>query len=400
MRAPAPATPQRARLGATRATRLGEIPIGATPGLRTWTRGLQAGARARVEEEEEEEGGKALVSSVCAISVCGLKAWSPVGARSQPRRSFPTQVWPSSSPRTKARRQLVPRGSRASTVSPVLPSLVAWRGAAAAALESAIRVWVRMGAPRRGDGLGRCGRGRRVGGGENATLCSQTHWTIVCSAVRSGCGGAARRGDSEPPRSGSVRRSEALASLLHPASPRCQSGQLLSTGALFELSIARYPESHAMPPSRRATAASAAAAAAAAVAAASPSPRRRAAPPEDSDQRAPSPPAPPENKRRKRARVSVRPDETDQVTGLDDRYKLPLADADAYYVPAVVDEATAQKWHDQLLTLDQCERTSTTRCSARARPQQALTCLFVGTCAPGPGAEQGTVRRSKCTAAR
>ncbi|GAA5872730.1 hypothetical protein JCM3774_005043 [Rhodotorula dairenensis] len=71
---------------------------------------------------------------------------------------------------------------------------------------------------------------------------------------------------------------------------------------------------------------------------------------------APAPAPPPAAKKRKRARVTVDPDETTQVTGLDDRYKLHLADADAYYIPDLVDPATAQHWHDQLLALDQWYR--------------------------------------------
>ncbi|BGP28132.1 alpha-ketoglutarate-dependent dioxygenase alkB-like protein [Rhodotorula toruloides] len=59
---------------------------------------------------------------------------------------------------------------------------------------------------------------------------------------------------------------------------------------------------------------------------------------------------------RKRARLTVREDETTQVTSLEDRYRLPLADADAYYVPYFVDEATAQEWHDELLKLNEWYR--------------------------------------------
>lgn len=59
--------------------------------------------------------------------------------------------------------------------------------------------------------------------------------------------------------------------------------------------------------------------------------------------------------KRRAARVTVEPDETTQVTGLKDRYKLPLADADAYYVPDFVDPLTAQHWHDELLKLEECE---------------------------------------------
>lgn len=50
------------------------------------------------------------------------------------------------------------------------------------------------------------------------------------------------------------------------------------------------------------------------------------------------------------------------MTALPDSYRLPLADADAYYVPDLVDPATAQKWHDQLLELDECEQPTHPRC--------------------------------------
>lgn len=76
------------------------------------------------------------------------------------------------------------------------------------------------------------------------------------------------------------------------------------------------------------------------------SPRKRTRPP--------SPPQAHKPKQKRRARVTVDPDETTQVTG-QDRYKLPLADADAYYFPDFVDPRTAQHWHDQLLNLEECE---------------------------------------------
>ncbi|BGP35954.1 hypothetical protein JCM10296v2_007806 [Rhodotorula toruloides] len=59
---------------------------------------------------------------------------------------------------------------------------------------------------------------------------------------------------------------------------------------------------------------------------------------------------------KKRARLTVGEDETTQVTSLEDRYRLPLADADASYVPDFVDEATAQEWHDELLKLGEWYR--------------------------------------------
>ncbi|KAG0659200.1 hypothetical protein C6P46_005253 [Rhodotorula mucilaginosa] len=65
-----------------------------------------------------------------------------------------------------------------------------------------------------------------------------------------------------------------------------------------------------------------------------------------------SPPQAHKPKQKRRARVTVHPDETTQVTG-QDRYKLPLADADAYYFPDFVDPRTAQRWHDELLNLEE-----------------------------------------------
>ncbi|GAA6001998.1 alpha-ketoglutarate-dependent dioxygenase AlkB family protein [Rhodotorula paludigena] len=61
-------------------------------------------------------------------------------------------------------------------------------------------------------------------------------------------------------------------------------------------------------------------------------------------------------KKPKRARKTVSLDEAPQVTSLADGYKLPLADADAYYVPDLVDEHTAQSWHDELLGLEEWYR--------------------------------------------
>ncbi|GAA5988379.1 hypothetical protein JCM10908_003538 [Rhodotorula pacifica] len=56
------------------------------------------------------------------------------------------------------------------------------------------------------------------------------------------------------------------------------------------------------------------------------------------------------------ARLTVRPDETEQVTCLEERYKLHLADADAYYIPDFVNPVTAQEWHDELLKLEEWYR--------------------------------------------
>ncbi|GAA5845895.1 hypothetical protein JCM9279_002416 [Rhodotorula babjevae] len=73
-----------------------------------------------------------------------------------------------------------------------------------------------------------------------------------------------------------------------------------------------------------------------------------------STKRKPTPRAAPKP-RAKRARLTVDAGESSQVTCLDD-YRLPLADGDAYYVPSIIDEATAQEWHDELLKLDEWYR--------------------------------------------
>ncbi|GAA5962323.1 hypothetical protein JCM21900_003088 [Sporobolomyces salmonicolor] len=55
---------------------------------------------------------------------------------------------------------------------------------------------------------------------------------------------------------------------------------------------------------------------------------------------------------KKRARLTVGEDETTQVTLLEEKHRLPLADADVFYIPEFIgDEQTAQKWHDELLKL-------------------------------------------------
>ncbi|BGP20897.1 hypothetical protein JCM10213_003395 [Rhodosporidiobolus nylandii] len=58
-----------------------------------------------------------------------------------------------------------------------------------------------------------------------------------------------------------------------------------------------------------------------------------------------------DTKPRKRARKTVEPDETHQVSCLPDAARLPLADAEVFYVPAFVGEETAKEWYEQLLEL-------------------------------------------------
>lgn len=98
---------------------------------------------------------------------------------------------------------------------------------------------------------------------------------------------------------------------------------------------------------------------------------------------------------KKRARLTVGEDETTQVTSLDDRYRLPLADADAYYVPDFIDEATAQEWHDELLKLDQCELASGTSLALFAESVLYSSCCGCNACRVPPDA-QGL--RQRCDA--
>ncbi|KPV72861.1 uncharacterized protein RHOBADRAFT_46450 [Rhodotorula graminis WP1] len=90
--------------------------------------------------------------------------------------------------------------------------------------------------------------------------------------------------------------------------------------------------------------------------ASSPPPRRRQADATEpkSTKRKPTPRDAPKPKS-KRARLTVDAAESSQVTCLDE-YRLPLADGDAFYVPSIVDEATAQQWHDELVNLDEWYR--------------------------------------------
>ncbi|GAA5915449.1 hypothetical protein JCM6882_007895 [Rhodosporidiobolus microsporus] len=53
----------------------------------------------------------------------------------------------------------------------------------------------------------------------------------------------------------------------------------------------------------------------------------------------------------KRARKAVGADEAPQVSSLPDETRLPLADAEVFYVPDFADAETAQGWYDELLKL-------------------------------------------------
>ncbi|SCV67206.1 BQ2448_5852 [Microbotryum intermedium] len=53
----------------------------------------------------------------------------------------------------------------------------------------------------------------------------------------------------------------------------------------------------------------------------------------------------------KRARTSVDPSESEQVTRLDSIYKLPFFQAHVYYVPNFVEPTLARKWYDELLLI-------------------------------------------------
>lgn len=67
--------------------------------------------------------------------------------------------------------------------------------------------------------------------------------------------------------------------------------------------------------------------------------------------------APPPSKKAKRktARQTVEPHETEQVTCLPSSSRLPLADADVYYLPDFVsDEEEAKGWIEELLGLPSC----------------------------------------------
>lgn len=88
-------------------------------------------------------------------------------------------------------------------------------------------------------------------------------------------------------------------------------------------------------------------------------------------------PSPPQKKpkQKRRARVTVEPDETTQVSG-QDRHRLPLADADAYYIPDFVDPLTAQRWHDELLKLEECEPTPASGSCPRGAGLAAETVLL------------------------
>lgn len=57
----------------------------------------------------------------------------------------------------------------------------------------------------------------------------------------------------------------------------------------------------------------------------------------------------------KRARVQVDPSESPQVTRLSSEFKVPLKDAEVFYVPAFVEVDTADGWYEQLLGIEGCE---------------------------------------------
>ncbi|PRQ75550.1 2OG-Fe(II) oxygenase [Rhodotorula toruloides] len=105
-----------------------------------------------------------------------------------------------------------------------------------------------------------------------------------------------------------------------------------------------------------------------------------ASPPPESTKRSAKSTAGASGRTKKRARLTVGEDETTQVTSLEDRYRLPLADADAFYVPDFVDGATAQEWHDELLKLEECELVFPASRLARATCSAAIgssRCCFL-----------------------
>ncbi|GAA5978666.1 hypothetical protein JCM5350_002472 [Sporobolomyces pararoseus] len=53
----------------------------------------------------------------------------------------------------------------------------------------------------------------------------------------------------------------------------------------------------------------------------------------------------------KRARLTVGEDETTQVSNLGE-HRLPLADADVFYISDFIDRETAQAWHDELVQIE------------------------------------------------
>lgn len=56
----------------------------------------------------------------------------------------------------------------------------------------------------------------------------------------------------------------------------------------------------------------------------------------------------------KRARLHVAPSESTQVSTLAD-FRLPLLDADCFFVPDLVSDAIAQNWYDGLVGIEGCE---------------------------------------------
>ncbi|GAA6054836.1 hypothetical protein JCM3770_004098 [Rhodotorula araucariae] len=82
----------------------------------------------------------------------------------------------------------------------------------------------------------------------------------------------------------------------------------------------------------------------------------RALPPAPNPQKRTATSRPPRSSKPKRPRLSVGQTESPQVSSLGAEYRLPLADADCFYVPDLVGEHTAREWHDQLLNLDEWYR--------------------------------------------
>jgi hypothetical protein len=82
-----------------------------------------------------------------------------------------------------------------------------------------------------------------------------------------------------------------------------------------------------------------------------PSPVKRALPSTSTSNASTSSP-PTKKPRRKPARQTVEPHESEQVSSLPSSSRLPLADADVFYLPSFVeDEREAKEWYDELLGL-------------------------------------------------
>lgn len=62
----------------------------------------------------------------------------------------------------------------------------------------------------------------------------------------------------------------------------------------------------------------------------------------------------PASRKPKRARITVQPAETSQVTTLD-TFRVPLADADVFYVPSFTTPDVASAWYEELKDIKGCE---------------------------------------------